>query len=52
MLLLDELKAPLKQFTSLDLSLHEYDAQGRPLNVKCGLPAGSYGIDPQELFLD
>jgi HD-GYP domain-containing protein (c-di-GMP phosphodiesterase class II) len=52
MLLLDELKAPLAQFVSLDLSIHEYDPQGRAINVKCGLPAGSYGIDPQELFLD
>lgn len=52
MLLLDELKTPLPQFVSLDLSVHEFDTQGRPLNVKCGLPAGSFGIDPHELFLD
>lgn len=52
MLLLDELKTPLAQFRSIDLSVQEYDERGRPLHVKCGLPAGSYGIDPQELFLD
>lgn len=52
MLLLDELKTPLAQFRSLDLSVHEVDERGRPLHVKCGLPAGSFGIDPHELFLD
>jgi len=28
------------------------DAHGRPLTIKGGLPAGAYGIDLTELFLD
>jgi HD-GYP domain-containing protein (c-di-GMP phosphodiesterase class II) len=52
MLLLDSAKTPLPQYRTLDLSLVEYDDHGRPLTIRCGLPAGAYGIDPQEMFLD
>ena len=52
MVLLDQDKTPLAKFRTLDLSLDEFDADGRLLSVKGGLPAGAYNIDPQELFLD
>jgi HD-GYP domain-containing protein (c-di-GMP phosphodiesterase class II) len=52
MLLLDRNKAPLRNFETIDLSEHEVNAQGEPLNVKCGLPAGAFNINVKELFLD
>lgn len=51
MLLLDEHKRPLARFKEIDLG--DLDASSNePLTVKGGLPPGSYGIDPSELFLD
>ena len=29
----------------------EYDENGAPLTIRRGLPNGSYGLDPVELFL-
>jgi len=52
MLLLDRNKTPLRNFNTIDLSEHEIDAQGEPLNVKGGLPAGAFNINVKELFLD
>jgi HD-GYP domain-containing protein (c-di-GMP phosphodiesterase class II) len=52
MLLLDAGKRPLPRFERLDLSRVELDAQGRPLLVRQGLPAGAFGLDAHELFLD
>ncbi|MEO7258953.1 MAG: HD domain-containing phosphohydrolase [Luteimonas sp.] len=52
MLLLDENKAPLPEFRSLDMSETREDSSGQALNVKCGLPPGAYGVDTAELFLD
>jgi HD-GYP domain-containing protein (c-di-GMP phosphodiesterase class II) len=52
MLLLDEDKQPLPEFRPLDLNQVREDEHQRPLNIKCSLPRGAYGIDPAELFLD
>jgi len=52
MLLLDRNKAPFAQFRTIDLSEMEHDEAGEPLNVKGGLPAGSFNINLEELFLD
>lgn len=52
MLLLDGEKKPLDAFRTLDLGLVEFDQDGEPLSVKNGLPAGAFGLNPQELFLD
>ena len=52
LLLLDEDKRPLPEFGAVDLSEVQEDRQQRPLNIKCSLPRGAYGIDPAELFLD
>ena len=52
MLLLDEDHLPLPQFHTIDLGEVREDAHGRPLTIKGGLPAGSFGIDLTELFLD
>lgn len=56
MLLLDHDKTALDSFHELDLSALQEGAPDEPeedsLTVKCGLPAGAYGIQPSELFLD
>lgn len=52
MLLLDAGKRPLPRFERLDLSRIELDAEGNPLLVRQGLPAGAFGLDAHELFLD
>jgi len=52
MLLLDAAKAPLAEFRLVDLAEVLVDAAGAPLNVRCGLPQGAYGIDRAALFLD
>jgi HD-GYP domain-containing protein (c-di-GMP phosphodiesterase class II) len=52
MLLLDEDHLPLPQFHTIDLGEVREDAHGRPLTIKSGLPAGAFGIDLTELFLD
>jgi HD-GYP domain-containing protein (c-di-GMP phosphodiesterase class II) len=52
MLLLDKDKAPLRSFTTIDLSERDVDDQGQPLSVKGGLPAGAFNINVKELFLD
>ncbi|MBS0456330.1 MAG: DUF3391 domain-containing protein [Proteobacteria bacterium] len=52
MVLLDADKRPLPEFLALDMSQIEADAQGRLLTIRRGLPEGSHGIDPAELFLD
>lgn len=52
MLLLDAAKQPLAEFAVVDLARVETDARGEPLTVRAGLPLGSYGLDPAQLFLD
>ncbi|MBS0193077.1 MAG: DUF3391 domain-containing protein [Proteobacteria bacterium] len=52
MLLLDADKQRLPDFVALDMSVVESDANGRLLTIRRGLPEGSHGIDPSELFLD
>lgn len=52
MLLLDAAKQPLPEFAVVDLAQVETDAAGQPLAVHAGLPLGSYGLDPAQLFLD
>lgn len=52
MLLLDKHKAPLRSFSTIDLSELEIDEVGQPLNVKGGLPAGAFNVNLKELFLD
>jgi len=52
MLLMDSNKRPFREFRPLDLSEVLEDAHGQPLNIRCSLPQGSYGIDRNELFLD
>ena len=51
---LDRKKVPFAQFRTIDLSEaeHEHDESGEPLNVKGGLPSGSFNINLEELFLD
>ncbi|WP_166636808.1 HD-GYP domain-containing protein [Cognatilysobacter terrigena] len=52
MLLLGADKSPLAEFRLIDLAEVTTDADGEPLNVRGGLPAGAYGIDRAALFLD
>jgi HD-GYP domain-containing protein (c-di-GMP phosphodiesterase class II) len=52
MLLLDASKNPLAEFRLVDLAEVALDANGAPLNVRCGLAQGAYGIDRAALFLD
>lgn len=52
MLLLDENKKALAQFSVLDLTQTEHDKHGQPLTIKAGLPSGAHGINTHELFLD
>lgn len=52
MLLLDENKRPLANFRRVDLSAVLTDAAQRPLSIRNGLPAGAFGLDPHELFID
>lgn len=53
MLLLDQDKKPLREFTSVDLGAQQQQRNGKyPLAIQSGLPQGAYGIDPAELFLD
>ena len=51
MLLLGPDKSPLERFRELDMGETEYDENGAPLTIRRGLPNGSYGLDPVELFL-
>ncbi len=51
MLLLGPDKSPLDRFRELDMGETELDEAGAPLTIKRGLPNGSYGLDPVELFL-
>ena len=52
MLLLDASKNPLAEFRLVDLAEVALDGNGAPLNVRCGLAQGAYGIDRAALFLD
>ncbi|MGY4516078.1 HD-GYP domain-containing protein [Lysobacter sp. HA18] len=52
MLILAPDKQPLAEFRLIDLAEVATDADGAPLNVRGGLPAGAYGIDRAALFLD
>ncbi|HZX81385.1 MAG TPA: HD-GYP domain-containing protein [Lysobacter sp.] len=52
MLLLDADKNPLADFRLVDLAEVAFDGHGEPLNVRCGLAQGAYGIDRAALFLD
>ncbi len=53
MLLLDEDKKPLQEFTSVDLGAQLPLRNGKyPVSIQSGLPQGAYGINPAELFLD
>ncbi|HEY4581560.1 MAG TPA: hypothetical protein VIG88_01640 [Lysobacter sp.] len=52
MLLLDAGKQPLADFRLVDLAEVTADAEGAPLDVRCGLPQGACGIDRAALFLD
>ncbi|MCK7594341.1 HD-GYP domain-containing protein [Pseudomarimonas salicorniae] len=52
MVLLDSDKKPLPRFQRLDLSEVMQDPEGRPLNIRQGLPSGAHGIDPHQLFID
>src|SRR5690606_42095807 len=51
MLLLGPDKSPLERFRELDMGETEFDETGAPLTIRRGLPNGSYGLDPVELFL-
>jgi HD-GYP domain-containing protein (c-di-GMP phosphodiesterase class II) len=52
MLLMDQNKSPLPEFSAIDLS-EQPEVDGEPpVGIKSGLPQGAYGIDPAELFLD
>ncbi|GAB1595951.1 HD-GYP domain-containing protein [Lysobacter claricitrinus] len=52
MLILGPDKQPLAEFRLVDLAEVANDANGAPLNVRGGLPAGAYGVDRAALFLD
>ena len=52
MVLLDADKKPLPEFLAIDMSMVENDESGRLLTIRRGLPEGSHGIDPSELFLN
>lgn len=51
MLLLGPDKTPLERFKEIDLGKVERDDQGVALTIRRGLPNGSFGLDPVELFL-
>jgi len=51
MLLLGSDKSPLSKFREVNLANVELDALGGPLVIRRGLPSGTYGLDPVELFL-
>jgi len=51
MLLLDEDKAQLSEYLTIDLSETFEDSTGYPLNIYRGLDPGEYGIDPAEYYL-
>lgn len=51
MVLLDAGKKPLTDFREVDLMVETETEDGKRLDIKRGLPPGSYGIDPEELFL-
>jgi HD-GYP domain-containing protein (c-di-GMP phosphodiesterase class II) len=52
MLLLDPERRPLPQFRTIDLSDTQGPESHAGISITKGLPRGSYGIDPSELFLD
>ncbi|NOQ89416.1 MAG: DUF3391 domain-containing protein [Gammaproteobacteria bacterium] len=51
MLILDEDKAHLKEYKTINLSEHFEDTAHLPLNIYRGLDPGAYGIDPTEFYL-
>ncbi len=51
MLILDPEKKPYGHFPILDLIQDTVDKHGRALEILRGLEPGSYGINPEELFL-
>lgn len=52
MLLLDPAKRPLPQFRTVDLGDPHGPESQAGISIARGLPRGSHGIDPAELFLD
>jgi hypothetical protein len=51
MLLLAEDKRPLDRFREIDLSQIDQADPAQRLTIRQGLPRGSHGLDPIELFL-
>jgi HD-GYP domain-containing protein (c-di-GMP phosphodiesterase class II) len=51
MLILDEGKAQLMEYKTVDLVKQFEDSTGLPLNIHRGLDPGEYGIDPTEYYL-
>lgn len=51
MLLLDREKKRLKEFQEIDLMQDPVDERGKPVDIRRGLPPGSFDIDTHELFL-
>jgi len=51
MVLLDAEKKPYSEFREIDLMVETQLPDGSRLDIKRGLPPGSHGIDPKELFL-
>jgi len=51
MLLLDEDKAHLREYKTIDLGKQFVDSSGYPMNIYRGLDPGEYGIDPTEYYL-
>lgn len=51
MVLLDSDKRPLAEFREMDLMAETRTREGKRLDIKRGLPPGSFGIDPEELYL-
>jgi len=51
MLVLDEEKAHLVEYKTVDLAKEFEDSTGHPLNIHRGLDPGSYEIDPTEYYL-
>jgi HD-GYP domain-containing protein (c-di-GMP phosphodiesterase class II) len=51
MLLLDGEKRPLARFREIDLSQLDQADPGQRMTIRKGLPNGSFGLDPVELFL-
>jgi HD-GYP domain-containing protein (c-di-GMP phosphodiesterase class II) len=51
MLLLDGEKRPLSRFREIDLSQLDQADPSQRLTIRKGLPNGSFGLDPVELFL-